>query len=61
MSIRLKVLSRVVMLLMCILKDFGCRMKNRLEGNKIGGIEINLEVVFVVFMKDDSDMILGYW
>lgn len=49
------------MLSMCILKDSGCRMKNRLEGNKIGGTETNLEVVSVVLMKDDSDMTLGYW
>lgn len=36
-------------------------MKNRLEENKGGDIETNLEVVSVVLMTDDSDVTLGYW
>ena len=35
-------------------------MKNRLEENKNGDTETNLEVVSVVLRRGDSDMTLGY-
>lgn len=34
-------------------------MKTRLERNKKGDTEINLEVASLVLMRDDSDMAIG--